>query len=245
MTTVETDDQKQTKEAAWHERGLVLLEQVDAICKRGRERQLTYMQAVYELENLRIGKHLESKPRLSSITASRAVIQYQTLLKLLDQGRALVGWGQEHESLMVEALDIAFFRMSDYEHALYERKTTEGRASGHIARCSDPYYTEELTQLVARAFDGARLAGRELRTVFAMGTYRCPANGEHRGHAPAVCAGDDDEPLAAEERQFLSQSLRRFADDLDAQLAEQDEASSGYDAAAAAQIAESMGESVP
>lgn len=244
-TVVTALSEEKSKEAAWHERGQVLLEQVEVICRRGRQRELSYMQAVYEIENLRIGRHLESKPRLTSLQASRAVIQYQSLLKLLDAGRQLPGWGEAHESLMVEALDIAFFRMSDHEHELYEKKIAEERGRGFIAECSDLYHGQELTQLAAIAFDNSKIAGRPFEAVLFMGLYACPKDPAHKGHAATVCAAAGDEVVPPERVQFFAGRLRSFAAELEAQLAEIDEKSDGYDAATAGQLAASIGESVP
>lgn len=224
--------EEKSVEAAWQERSQVLLEQVEAICRCGRQRELSSMQAIYELENLHVGKHLESRPRLTSLAASRSVIQYQSLMKLLEAGRELPGWGETHEALMVEALDIAFFRMSDHEHELYERKLAEERAGGHIADCSDPYYGQELGQLAAIALQNAEIAGRPLEAIFLMGFYPCPKAPTHRGHAPAAVLTASDEPMPPDRVQFLAERLRAFAADLDAQLAELDAVPLGPEVAA-------------
>jgi hypothetical protein len=221
-TVVTALSEEKSREAAWQERGQVLLEQVEAICRRGRNGELSYMQAVYELENLRIGKHLESRPWLTSLAASRAVIQYQSLLKLLDAGRSLPGWGEAHEALMVEALDIAFFRMSEHEHELYERMTAEARAGGFIAECSDLYYVQELSQLAAVAFENSKIAGRLFEAVLFMGLYACPKDPTHQGHAATVCAAAEEE-MPPERVQFFAKRLRSLAAELEAQLAEVDE----------------------
>lgn len=221
-TVVTALSEQKTDEAAWQERGQVLLEQVEAICRRGRQRELSYMQTIYELENLRIAEHLESRPKLTSLAASRSVIQYQSLMKLLDAGRALPGWGETHEALMVEALDIAFFRMSDHEHELYERKVAEEKAGGYIADCSDPYYGQEFGQLAAIALQNAEIARRPLEAIFIMGFYPCPKDSTHRGHAPAAALTASDEPMPPDRVQFLAERLHAFAADLEAQLAELD-----------------------
>lgn len=221
-TVVTALSEEKSPEAAWQERGQVLLEQVEAICRRGRQRELSYMQAVYEIENLRIGRHLESRPRLTSLAASRAVIQYQSLLKLFDAGRQLPGWGEAHESLMVEALDIAFFRMSDHEHELYERRAAEERAGGRIAECSDAYYGQELTQLAAIAFKNAKIAERPLEAVFFMGMYACPKDPAHRGHVATVCAAEDERDVSPDRVQSFAERLRWVASDLEAQLVDGD-----------------------
>lgn len=218
MGQTEVAEAADRDESSWNERSQVLLEQVESICVRGRGGKLSYMQAVVELEALDIGKHLESKGRQSTLAASRAVIGYQTLLRLLDAGRKLEGWGAKHEDFLSTALDILLYRLSAEEHALFEKKLAQEKADGFVASCADSYYADELTQLVTRFFQGAKLAERPLRAAFAMGIYPCPLGGEHRAHAPSVCMGAEGMDVCSDDVLFMATQLRRFAGELEEQL---------------------------
>jgi hypothetical protein len=196
----------------WDERSHVLLEQVEAICKKGRAGGMTYMQAVQDIENLHIGPHLAARGQ-SSLRASRGVHQYQRLLELFDLTKDLPGWGQKHDNLLNTALDIALDRLSPEDQQRYDKWLMREKKEGFIAPCADPFYTETLTRVAQSTLEESKALGKPFGTVLVMGTYPCP-DGNHRMHSPASCASQDDKP-SVEEMALVVKQMRAFSDVLE------------------------------